>query len=54
MNWPQTVVDLGGVLIMVLTFGWYLSGRLSSIETKVNLLMDGRELVKVRMAKDAR
>jgi hypothetical protein len=40
--WMHTIVELIGVLVMGLTFSWYLSGRITALEVKVDLLMRGQ------------
>lgn len=50
MSWfePHSVVEVAGFVITALTFAWNFSARLTRMETKLDLLMSGRELLKVR------
>ena len=41
-KWLHTIVELAGIFIMGLTFSWYLSGRITTLEVKVDLLMNGQ------------
>jgi hypothetical protein len=45
---PHTLVELSGFIVTGLGFAWKLADRLARLETKVDLLLEGRELLKVR------
>lgn len=50
-DWTHAIEGLAGAAISCLMFVWYISARLTRIETLLELLMDGRELVKIRQQK---
>lgn len=54
-EWLQlhSLVEIAGFIISGFAFAGSISARLTKLETKIDLLMEGRELVKVRSAKDA-
>jgi hypothetical protein len=41
-QWVHTLAEFIGFMVMMFTFAWYLSARISTLEVKVDLLMEGK------------